>query len=148
MINAQFGYCTDDQRKLHKNPTFIHTAICDIHEPTNIMNPTLTVATKSDYLSCNYVYIPEWERYYYITSITAIAGNMMIISLREDVLMSFPEIDNLECALKKQEKYEGVATLYYNDTDMIPLQATITYTQPFSVTPSWDYNHLYLTTVG
>ncbi len=147
MTNVQFGQCAADPRVFHKTPVFTVTALCDIHEPTDVMNPVITVSTRGDYLSCNYAYIPAWERYYYITSITATTGNMMTVTLHEDVLMSFPEIENLVCALQKQESFEGRATLYYQDTDMIPMQCSITYTQPFSQ-PAWDWSHLYLTTVG
>lgn len=150
MITIQIGSCLDDPRMLHKSFTVVaERSAVDIHEPCDIMQPVLIMEYAAAYLGCNYVYIPAWGRYYYITDMTAMQGGRVELALQEDVLMSFvSDIADIECALSKQEQFEGVATLFYKDPDTIPRQDTVTFTQLFSDVPTWDYTHVYLTTVG
>ena len=54
--------------------------------------------------SFNYVYIPKFSRYYYVTAITNISNTLWRIDLKCDVLMSFKnDILNLYCVIARQE---------------------------------------------
>lgn len=54
---------------------------CDLAEPL--------ILVQTDPRGQNYVYIPEFSRYYYIEDITAERSNAFRIRLRVDVLMSY-----------------------------------------------------------
>lgn len=55
---------------------------------TAITDPVINMAYDAALLNCNYVYIEEFKRYFYITDIT-LNQQLMTISLHVDVLMSF-----------------------------------------------------------
>lgn len=148
-MTVNIGTCLDDPRKMNKSPSLTISANCDIHDATDIMNPVFILAYNAAYIGCNYMYVPDWGRYYYITAVTALSGTRMQIEGKEDTLQTFAaELSEIECAINKQEQFEGVATLFFKDPDIIPRQDTVTFTQLFSSVPSWDTGHVYLTTVG
>lgn len=58
-----------------------------LRENCQIENPEITMQT--DPRGFNYVYIPEFGRYYFITDITVLRENLFRVSMHVDVLMSF-----------------------------------------------------------
>ena len=49
-------------------------------------------STKNFLTGFNYVYIPDFERYYYVDTITAVKKNFYEVNLTVDVLMSFSAV--------------------------------------------------------
>lgn len=75
---------------VHKSITAIgNTLTCNTNEPMDVMNPRISVNYNAAYLAANYMYIPEFGRYYYIENIEIQNGNILYISGHVDVLMSF-----------------------------------------------------------
>lgn len=66
-----------------------------LRDASSITTPSILLQMNPvDY---NYVYIPDFKRYYYINSITAMRNKAFLIDLRCDVLMSYSnEIKELE----------------------------------------------------
>ena len=56
---------------------------CDILSPTLIMTYSSTIST------ANYVYIPEFGRYYFITGMTVMSGKRVAVSCSVDVLYTY-----------------------------------------------------------
>lgn len=56
---------------------------------TSIINPTIRVEVNSGIVNCNYAYIPEFSRYYFIRDIINVSNNIWEISMHCDVLSSF-----------------------------------------------------------
>lgn len=55
-------------------------------------------------LSANYVYIPDFNRYYFINDITSVRQNLWRLSLHVDVLMSYKkEISNTNAFVSRNE---------------------------------------------
>lgn len=55
-------------------------------------------------LSANYVYIPDFNRYYFINDITSVRQNLWRLSLHVDVLMSYQkEIKNTNAFVSRNE---------------------------------------------
>lgn len=54
----------------------------------DVLNPIITVAYKASVLTKNYVYIPDFGRYYFITDM-AIQGKTIQISMHVDVLYTY-----------------------------------------------------------
>lgn len=101
-----------------------------LRDPASLENPTITLQLKNAVASgiadadnvqvvdadgnaiassfritdANYMYIPEFGRYYYITDITMHHSGLFIISARVDALMSFKEyIKELNCFVSRNE---------------------------------------------
>lgn len=75
----------------------------NLREESSIINPTILVE-HSNLAGYNYAYIPEFNRYYFITEITSVRNNLWRISLKVDVLESFKtDILNLNCIVDKQQ---------------------------------------------
>lgn len=67
--------------------TFISTLNGTLKESANIIAPQIRIEY-ANVVNFNYVYIPIWNRYYFVTDIQYGVKNMVVISLRVDVLMS------------------------------------------------------------
>lgn len=61
---------------------------CQVTAPCDILNPVLKLEYNADF-PYNYFYIPDFERFYYLTKPAEIDGPIMYISLHCDVLMSW-----------------------------------------------------------
>ncbi len=91
-----------------------------LRESCSIMAPAFNIEVKkvSDVLNSNYVYIPAFRRYYFITDITSLYKNIWRVSCSCDVLMSFKDsIYQLEGIIGRNENE-------YND--MIPDNEIVT----------------------
>lgn len=96
-----------------------HEVDCQLKDATSITTPTLLLQTFSAY-AYNYVYIPDWERYYFIMDSQSVE-NMWEVQLQEDVLASFKtEIGSTSCNIM----YATGSTKDIADT-RIPVQADI-----------------------
>ena len=88
-----------DNRVVHKAITQIGTdRTCQITENCDVTNPRIILNMNSGDISANYMYIPDFNRYYYITGINILNGNQTEITGHCDVLMSFwTYIKNCQC---------------------------------------------------
>ena len=69
----------------------------------------ITLQTDTDITMCNYCYIDELSRYYYITDVIILRKGVYVLSLRCDVLMTFSAgIRSLNGTVDRQQsKYNG-----------------------------------------
>ena len=76
------------------NLTGITPNVCQLKAPCSVLKPVLELYDSSlsthgsDVIKCNYAYIPDFHRYYYITNWT-FDGNCLICSLEVDVLATY-----------------------------------------------------------
>ena len=77
----------DDKRTVDKSLTALRTVTANLYDECDILHPVLRCAWVTGMTSYNYMYIPEFGRYYYI-EITAAPGGAAIIKGSVDVLMS------------------------------------------------------------
>lgn len=95
---------TDDTRKINKTTTPVINIQALPTEPTNILTPALIVERYNSIMTANYMYIPDFARYYYITNFTMITGNRIIISGKVDVLKTYAEqLQNCGCIVTRSE---------------------------------------------
>lgn len=84
-----------ENEKLDKAITVIDTLTGSFRGEVNVVNPVIRIqptasATVTKIVTqCNYCYIAELGRYYYVVSAVGIAENIIELRLRVDVLMSF-----------------------------------------------------------
>lgn len=116
---------TSDNRYMTKSITQIgQTPIsCVFKENTSIENPTIIVSPTAYDHNCNYGYISDNKRYYYVVDVEY-SQQRILLHLRVDVLMSFAAgIGAANCiALRSTNKYNS----YLND----PLYSRLQYNKP------------------
>jgi hypothetical protein len=100
-------YNKSDERKLNKDLDTIATYNGYLKNECSIQNPTVFIEGAfniGNNINANYMFLPDYRRYYYITEITQVRANLVKISGRVDVLMSFKdEIQNSIGIVRKQE---------------------------------------------
>ena len=88
-LQISLGYTSDDYRVINKSVTYVVNGVgCKIIHPNEIVTPTLELEFNPSYDSCNYAYIPEFHRYYYIEDITQTSATTSVIHLKSDPLKS------------------------------------------------------------
>lgn len=95
-----------DSRKLSKSITQLSSVNCQLKDTCSLLNPSLIIShgALSAYATCNYMYIPDFKRYYY-ASVSALTGDMLEVRGEVDVLMSFASgIRALQCTILRQER--------------------------------------------
>ena len=105
-----------DKRNLNKNLSEIKTVSATAKGEINIISPTLIL----DYFSTdfNYCYISDFNRYYFVNSITLLSGHRLQLDLSIDVLMTYKEeIKNLRVNVLR---YENIEPTFLTDS-RIPL---------------------------
>ena len=81
-------YNTSDNRTINKTLTPGLTISGNLREESSIIKPIITI--KSDnVIRENYLYIPEYQRYYYITGKESVRTGIWRIHMEVDPLMSF-----------------------------------------------------------
>ena len=88
-MNVNIGKTPDDPRVIDKTFTSVLSLSGSLKNDCSIMRPTIRCAgSAASIAACNYMYISEFQRYYYITDIVSIANNLFEVSGRVDVLKS------------------------------------------------------------
>lgn len=88
-----------EKNKIGKNLSNDFPLSGALRDATNIINPVILIEL-NEIGNYNYCYIPEFNRYYFITDITVIRTGLFAISLMVDVLESFQtSIKNLSVIL-------------------------------------------------
>lgn len=78
------------------------------YDAVSMLNPVIVLDYNADYLSCNYVYIHEWGRYYYAT-LTVTTAQTIVLTCSVDVLMSFKDtiLNSTACITRSASKNHG-----------------------------------------
>lgn len=76
-----------------------------LRDKTSITNPSIIIEM-SEFPTFNYVYLPKFNRYYYVTNILSIATNLWQIDMHVDVLMSYKDKILLQSAIIERNEYE------------------------------------------
>lgn len=77
-----------EQNKINKSLSNPATFSGVLKEETSIITPVILMEVDNPY-NYNYAFIPEFNRYYFISNITSVNNKMWRISLKVDVLESF-----------------------------------------------------------
>lgn len=134
---ATFYNCKSDKRYMNKSLTVVYDNVDLTYiDRTDIMNPILKIGKNIDPLNYNYVYIPDLNRYYYVSKPPIFESGYYRVELHVDVLMSFKdEIKQQNVIIKRQEKEYN---LYQIDEKMhlynTPCYRALTFPQGFSNT--------------
>ena len=103
----------------------------DLKENSSIVDPTILIESPVNVVCLyNYVYIAEFNRYYFINDVVAISNTLTQISLHVDVLMSFK--DYIKANLATTRRQENDWNLYLNDGSFRTYQYKTVGTYKFS----------------
>lgn len=117
-----------------------------LRNSTSIIRPIFVV---SDYnvVTKNYCYIPEFNRFYYITDITSVNNNLWQITCEVDVLMSFVnDILNLDVIIDKQ--VDDYVNKYIEDNSYTVESKRFNQVIPFSVSFDEEPKYILITAGG
>lgn len=122
-MNVQFYNNKSDSRKLSKNIVPLGGVVaCMLKEPCEILYPVLKLKRSSlqDYAQCNYMFIPAFNRYYFVKC-KALTGDMLEVeALKVDVAMTYASgIRALKCTIVRQEH---LFNKFFGD-NVIPIRA-------------------------
>lgn len=103
---------TSEQVKVGKTLINVRDITGELKDACDIINPVIIVSGEN-LSSYNYLYIPIFNRYYFITDIKVIRNNLWEISCHCDVLETYKDSIKANTAiLKRQEK---IWDMYLND---------------------------------
>lgn len=106
MIDIKLYRNNSEANRVSKSITLIKEMSGTLREDTSILNPTLNIECDDSILNANYLYIPKFCRYYFITDIKSISNGIWRISADVDTLMSFSDyIYNQTGFVERQENY-------------------------------------------
>lgn len=98
---------------------------------TDIVHPTINISSHSsvDFGDCNYLYLGQFNRYYFIVSKSIDTFGNIMIDCECDVLMSHKsQIQNLEVIAKRSS---SDFNLYQYDSEIPSLEKRVVATQKF-----------------
>ena len=106
-MQVNFYKTSDDKKKLNKTLTLVKVLDCKLKESCSIVEPTITINSRNydTWMDCNIIFIPRFNRYYYIQSIDVSNDGMISISCHVDVLLTYKESLNNITALVARNEY-------------------------------------------
>lgn len=96
-----------EDNKLEKDLSQIVAFNGTLKENCSILSPVITVSEFNNAMAaiCNYAFIPEFARYYFVTDIISLANNLWEIHMRVDVLQSYAgQIKKQTATIIRQEQ--------------------------------------------
>lgn len=118
IMNVTFYKISDDPRVINKTLGSGTSATCDVYGDCSRSTPSILVQYNSAFSTCNYMYIDEFERYYFVQNITLQAGNRCLVTGVVDPLTSFADTILAEDYLISRSSAK--TNLSYID-DMVPM---------------------------
>lgn len=113
---------SDDPRKVVKTLGTATALQCELVYPSDLLNPVIRISATNWSASLNYMYIPDFARYYYITEVTYENGGAVTIQGKVDPLMSYSTaILGLSVNVIRQE-LGGLSNIVDNQITVTPKQ--------------------------
>lgn len=119
-MNVKLYRNESNNNVLNKKITLINEYNILLKDNVDVYRPIIKIKTEL-LNNCNYVFIQDFNRYYYVVNKRSINIEIIELTLECDVLMSFREhILNLKCIIDKQENI-NLGNKYYDDNSLISL---------------------------
>ena len=92
-MELQIGFTKNDNNNINKAFTILQTVQAVLKEDTSLINPSFVISgiDLSNLSEVNYIYVPDFKRYYFVNDIVALKGYVYNIECSVDVLMSHKE---------------------------------------------------------
>lgn len=125
-------YNKSDKRRLNKELETIATYNGYMKNESSILEPIIYIEGAfniGNNINANYLYLPDYRRYYYITDIIQVRANLVQIMATVDPLMSFK--DELKECSGIVRRGQNVKNMYLDDGSFKIYQNKKLLTQPF-----------------
>lgn len=132
MISVSMFTNLSDNNHISKNLKLLKTYQGNLRDECNVLNPSIMIADpdiENLVGEINYLYIPVFKRYYYVTGITNIRTGLWRFDCRVDVLQTYKEQILQQTAVISRQ--ENSWNLYLNDEMFKIYQNPIITTQKF-----------------
>lgn len=121
---------TSPVNKIGKNLSSQLEVVGDLRSETSIIDPVITIECDlADLTNCNYMYVPEFNRYYFVNNIRSIRNGLVEFSCHVDVLETYKDQIRANSAIIKRQ--ENNWNLYLNDGTFKVYQNPIVITKEF-----------------
>ena len=118
-ISISFGSTSSEKRQLDKDVSYSVSLTGTLRNETGVVDPTILVqANVSTIAGCNYMSIPAFHRYYFITEIKSVSNGLCEVSGHCDVLSTYKTGIRTNRAVIGRSAQEGNWNLYLNDPMM------------------------------
>lgn len=143
MATATFYINTSDDKRVDKNLTPVRTVTIDYKDDTDITEPTIKVSTFANVFKANYVYLSDFDRFYFVRS-TTVSQQYVYIVLEEDVRYTLRyQIRKCRAIIKRQENVYDA----YLDDDKFKAEG-FTRIQTYTFGSGFTQNAFLLTIAG
>lgn len=137
-MNIKFYTNLSEKNAINKNITLLNDFAGVLREESSIIDPIIVVESLSDLANCNYAYIPDFGRHYFVTNIKCVRNSYYQVSMHVDVLMTYKDqiLANNAIIERNETQYD----LKINDglfkTQQNPRIAQFEFPNGFS---NWDF---------
>ena len=102
-FNIELMLNDSDVNVVSKRLNLLSTVTGVLKERTSIISPTIKISGNLP-VECNYLHIPDFNRYYFINDITSVTADVFEISAHVDVLQTYgDQIKSCEAIISRQE---------------------------------------------
>lgn len=110
-----------EPEKVDKTLVTIRTVTGTLRAETSLTDPTIQfTGTLAAFSGVNYVHVPDFGRYYFVTGVRSIRDGLVELSMHVDVLMSFSTQIRQNSAIYRKQENEW--NLLLNDGSLHVLQ--------------------------
>lgn len=103
---------------------------CVFKDDSSVENPNIVITTGTDITECNYMYIADLHRYYFIREIGVVRAGVYYIRGHVDVLSTYAsEIKACSAIISRQE---NLFNMYLDDPEFKTLNKSQVVTKKFS----------------
>lgn len=135
---------TSPLNKVDKSISLVLSVTGSLREDSSVLDPIITIEgylAENQLARVNYMYIPEFKRYYLITDIVFDITGLCTVSGHVDVLMTYKNEIRAQNAIVSRQEF--VYNMYLDDGWFYAYQKPLVFTHPFSVSAPFA-NHSYV----
>lgn len=135
--------------KVDKNITDVAVATGVLRAGTSIISPVIEISSQlseSIISGVNYAYIPEFNRYYFVTNIISTANRLWVIHMQVDVLMTYKTYIRRQTAIVSRQK--NVFNMMLDDGWFMAYQNPIVQLRKFSEAAPFNSQEYILVLAG
>lgn len=111
----------DDENVINKSKTLVAEYDIKFKSSTSITSPSVILKAGNEILNCNYCYITEFNRYYFITDIQVHEKNLISIDTECDVLETYKD----DILLSEGNVHTTVAANNFSESVQMEIPQTI-----------------------
>ena len=116
-MNITLMHTSQPNNAMNKNPSTVSTITGALRSDTSVQNPVITVNSSVNVLvGANYLFIPSFNRYYYIIDIVAKTNVTSEIHCKVDVLHSFRGEILANAAIVTRQASSSVGNVLLDDS--------------------------------